>query len=102
MRKPTLAFDRRAVPASRAACRRRPWCTPASADRRSNCRTGVGPAAGHQVDALRLAGVVVVQQQLRLFGENRPTVLVIAVAGAAGGADDLLGWDASSSRPRWA
>jgi len=63
---------------------------------------GVGPAGRSSGGCLRLAGVVVVQQQLRPFGENRPTVLVIAVAGAAGGADDLLGWDASSSRPRWA
>src|SRR5262249_7801140 len=34
----------------------------------------VGPAADDQVDALWLAGVVIVQEQLRLLGEKRPAV----------------------------
>lgn len=52
---------------------------------------GIGPAPDHQMDALRLAGVVVVQQQLGFLGKKRQAALVIAVACAAGGADRLLG-----------
>jgi hypothetical protein len=39
---------------------------------------GIGPTADHQVNAFGLAGVVVVQQQLRLLGQVR-----LAVAGKA-------------------
>src|ERR1700731_1355579 len=47
--------------------------------------TALGAEAPATGTAASRDAVVVVQQQLRLFGENRPTVLVIAVAGAAGG-----------------
>ena len=48
------------------------------------------PAPDHQVDALRLAGIIVVEQELRLLGQDRFAVLAIAVCRAAGRPDDLL------------
>jgi hypothetical protein len=39
----------------------------------------VRSAADHQVDAFRLAGVVVVEQKLGFFSEDRPTILVVAI-----------------------
>ena len=55
------------------------WYIPASAGRRSNCRSRERPTPDHQVDALGLAGIVVVQQKLRLLGQDRLAVLVVAV-----------------------
>ena len=52
---------------------------------------GIGPASDHEVDALWLAGVVVVQEQLRLLGEKGLALLIVAILRAAGGADHLLG-----------
>src|SRR5262249_58312249 len=54
----------------------------------------VGAAANHQVDALGLAGIVVVEQQFGLFNQDRLPVLVVVVSGAACGANDLLRRDA--------
>ena len=54
----------------------------------------VRPAADHQMNALGLARIVVVQQQLGFLGEKRPAVLVVAVFRSARRADDLLGRDA--------
>ena len=58
---------------------------------------GVGTAADHQMNALGLAGVVVVQQELRFLCEKRLAVLGVAVLGPACGADYLLGRDAVNS-----
>ncbi len=46
------------------------------------------------MDALGLAGVVVVEQQLGLLGQERLAVLVVAVLRAASAADHLLGRNA--------
>jgi hypothetical protein len=50
--------------------------------------------ANHQMNAFRLAGLVVVQQQLRLLGQERLAVLVLSELRAAHRADDLLRSDA--------
>ena len=42
--------------------------------------SGIGPKPDHEVDALGFAGVVVVEQQLGVLGQERFAVLVIAVA----------------------
>src|SRR4029077_1305766 len=55
---------------------------------------GEGPTPDHEVDALRLARVVVVEKELRLLCKDGFALLVIAVFGAAGGADHLLTWNA--------
>src|SRR5271168_282589 len=55
---------------------------------------GIRPASDHQVDALWFARVVVVEQQFWLLGKHRPAILVIAVAGSAGAAHNLLGRNA--------
>src|SRR4030095_2398436 len=52
-------------------------------------KRGPGPAPDHQVDALGFAGLVVVQNQPRLLGQERLAALVVAVLGAAGSADHL-------------
>src|SRR4029450_6654197 len=54
----------------------------------------IGPAADHEVNPFGLAGVVVVQDELRLLGQERLAVLGVAVCRSAGGADHLLGRDA--------
>ncbi len=51
-------------------------------------------AADHQVNALGLAGIVVVQEQLGLLGQERLAVLVVAEFRAADRADHLLGRNA--------
>src|SRR5271165_4411548 len=51
------------------------------------------PAADYEVDALRLAGVVVVEQELGLLGQERLAVLFVAILRAPGGANHLLGRD---------
>src|SRR5439155_10933213 len=53
-----------------------------------------GPTADHQVDSLRLAGIVVVKQQLRFFGQERSAALVITVFCPGRRADDLFGRNA--------
>ena len=50
--------------------------------------------ADHQMNALGLAGLVVVEEQLRLLGQERLAVLVVAEFRSAHGADHLLGRDA--------
>ena len=54
----------------------------------------VGPPPDHEVNALRLAGVVVIDEELRLLHENRTAVRRILVADGARSADHLLGRDA--------
>ena len=51
---------------------------------------GVRPAADHHVNAFRLAGGVVEQHQLGLFGKCWPTVLVISIFSVSDRAHDLL------------
>jgi hypothetical protein len=51
---------------------------------------GIRPAADHQVNALGLAGVVVVQEQLRFLGQERLAILGIAIRRPAGGPDHLF------------
>ena len=51
----------------------------------------MGPPADHQVNALGLTRVVVILEKLRVFGQDRLTVLVIAIRRADSGADNLLG-----------
>src|SRR6266700_5372392 len=52
------------------------------------------PSTDHQVNALRLTGIIIIQKHLRLLGQERLAILVVAIRRAAHGADDLLGWDA--------
>src|SRR5262245_32509795 len=52
------------------------------------------PPPDHEVNAFGLAGIVVVQEELRLLEENRPVLLVVAVLRRACGADDLFWRDA--------
>src|SRR5215813_10658746 len=52
------------------------------------------PAADHEVNPLRLAGVVVVEQELRLLGQEWLAVLVVGIFRSARGADHLLRRDA--------
>src|SRR6266511_652989 len=54
----------------------------------------VGPATDHEVNPFRLAGVVVVQDELRLLGQERLAVLAVAVFRSTRCADHLLGRDA--------
>jgi hypothetical protein len=53
-------------------------------------KRGDWPAPNHEVNALGLAGVVVVKEELGVLGQDWFAILVIAVLGAAGGPDDLL------------
>src|SRR5258707_6510223 len=55
---------------------------------------GVGPSANHQVDALRLPSVVVVEQQPWLLRQERLAIFVVAEFRSTHCADDLFGWDA--------
>src|SRR5262245_39174945 len=52
------------------------------------------PAADHQVNAFRLAGLVVIEQELRLLHQDWLAVLAIAVFRPGGAADHLLGRNA--------
>src|SRR5262249_53050862 len=49
------------------------------------------PTANHQMDALGLASLVVIQEKFRLLREERHAVLVIAELRAARGSDNLFG-----------
>ena len=55
--------------------------------------------ADHEVNALGFAGIVVVEKELRLLCQDRFAILVIAVLGAASGADDLLRRNAIYASP---
>ena len=50
------------------------------------------------MNAFGFAGIVVVQEELRLLHENRPVLLVVAVPRRARGADDLFWRDAVDLR----
>src|SRR5262249_13775512 len=53
--------------------------------------------ANHQVNALGLTGVVVVKENLRLFGQERSAVFVVSVLCSAGSPDHLFRRDAIDS-----
>ena len=55
---------------------------------------GVRALADHKVNSLGLAGVIVVEEKLRVFNEERLAVLFIPIGCAASSADHLLGRDA--------
>ena len=55
---------------------------------------GDRPAADHEVNALRLAGIVVVDKELRLLGQDRLAVAVIAVLAAPAVPTTCSGWNA--------
>ena len=50
----------------------------------------VGAAADHKMDAFGLAGIVVIEHELRFFGEEGLTVLGIVIFGPERRADDIL------------
>ena len=50
--------------------------------------------ADREVNTLRLAGIVVIEQEFWIFGQERLAVFIVAVARSARAADHLLGWDA--------
>src|SRR5262249_15578942 len=49
------------------------------------------PSTDYQVNAFRLARVIIVQKKLWLFGKERPAVLTIPVLCPSSGTDHLLG-----------
>jgi hypothetical protein len=55
---------------------------------------GDRPSADHQVDPFGFARIVVVEQQLWFFGEDRLAILVVAILHRTRAADYLLGRDA--------
>ena len=59
----------------------------------------VRAAADHKMDAFGFAGIVVIEHDLRFLGQERLTVLVIAILGPARRADDLLGRNAVGLSP---
>ena len=54
----------------------------------------IGLLPDHEVNAFGLAGIIVVEQELRILGQDRLAIRVIAISRAAGGADHLLGRNA--------
>ena len=54
---------------------------------------GERPSANHEVNRFGLPGVIVVQDELRLLGQERLAVFAVAVFCSASGADHLFGRD---------
>ena len=78
VRKHIRAPRRRGTPASPAADRRLPWYIP-DLSRRSSCRMYNRSRPIIRWIPSGLAGIVVVEQKLRLLGQDRLAVLVVAV-----------------------